>query len=130
MAFLPQVFNVAFASNTTTASMTPALEIPGNYLYIYVVVPTMTSGYATASTPIYINGSADNATFYRFANTEATNNTLVAGINPFTIASSVSQRIVLVPNFSMRYLKLEVSGTVTNPTAMVNTFQIVCVSNQ
>lgn len=130
MAFLPQVYSVGFSSANTTASMTPAITLNGIYLYVYLAVPTMTTGYGAASTPIYVQGSYDGTTYYRFTNSEPTNNTLVAGINDFTIASSVSQRMVLIPNFSFPYMKVEISGVVTNPTQQTGTFKVVCVSNQ
>lgn len=134
MAFLPQVYPVGFASAATTVSVTPSVKLSGSYLYVYVIVPTMTVGYSTASTPIWIQGSIDGTNFSRFTNTEFTTNTLVAGINDFVIASSVSQRCIQIPNFAMPYMRLEVSGTVTNPTgqtlATSGLFQIVCVSNQ
>jgi hypothetical protein len=132
MAFIQQSTSFGFNSAATNLSVTSSIEIPGCFLYQYLVVPTMTSGYATASTPIWIQGSADNVTFYRMTNSEMTNNTLVAGINDFVVASSVSQRIVPLPALAVRYLRLEVSGTVTNPTGQTNTnaFKLICVSNQ
>ena len=130
MAFLPQVYQVQFSTATTAGSVTSALELPGSYLYLYLQVPTMSVGYSKASTPIYLQCSHDNVTFYRYVNNEVTNNTLVAGINDYVIASSVSQRWINLPNFAFRYMRLEVSGTVTNPTAMTGGFKIVAVSNQ
>jgi hypothetical protein len=90
---------------------------------MYIVVPGMAQ--YSASTPIYVQGSVDNITFFRFSNPE--NNTNTVGANDFSVASSVSQRMVYISNFAMRYLRLEVSGTITTPSSA---FQIVCISNQ
>jgi len=133
MAFLQQVFGpLGFNSAVTTVSVTPSIEVPGVFVNMYLVVPTMTVGYSTASTPIWVQGSYDGTTFYRITNPELTTNTLVAGINDYVIASSVSQRIVPLPAHQLRYLRLEVSGTVTNPTGQTNTnaFRIIAISNQ
>lgn len=125
MAFLPQVFTIPPVVSAT--SLTPGLAIPGNYLYMYLVVPTMAAGYSSASTPIYVRGSLDGITYYRYSNPE--NNTSTVGANDFTVQSSVSQRIVNIPNFSYPYIQLEVSGTATSPAA-ANVFKLVCISNQ
>ena len=130
MAFLPQTYQVQFSTAATNLSVTSSLELPGAYLYLYLQIPTMSVGYSKASTPIYLQASHDNVTYYRFVNNEITNNTLIAGINDYTIGSSVSQRWINLPNFAFRYMRLEVSGTVTNPTAMTGGFKIVAVSNQ
>lgn len=120
MAFIPQIFTVP--TFVTGASLSPGLQMPGNYLYMYLVVPTMSVGYS-AGTPIYVQGSADGQNFYRFS--EILTSTVT---NDFQIASAVSQRIVYIPNFSNQYIKLEVSGSVTGPAAL--NFKIICVSNQ
>lgn len=127
MAILPQVFPLAFNSSVTNLSVTSSIELPGDYLYLYLVVPTMSVGYAAPS-PIYIQGSADGTTFYRYSNPES--NTSLAGVNDFAIASATTSRIVYIPNFAMRYMRLEVSGAVTNPTAQTGGFKLVAVSNQ
>lgn len=125
MAFYPQVFNIPAVVSAT--SLTPGLAVPGNFLYMYLIVPTMSAGYSTGSTPIYVKGSIDGVTYYRYSNPE--NNTSTVGANDFTIQSSVSQRIVNIPNFSYPYIQLEVSGTATSPVS-ANIFKLVCVSNQ
>lgn len=125
MAFQPQVFNVP--SFVTGASVTSSIEMPGAYLYTFLVVPTMSAGYSAASTPIYIQGSADNVNFYRMSNVEV--NTTTIGTNDFTIVSSCSQRIVPLSNFAMRYARIEISGTCTTP-ASATPFKFIAVSNQ
>lgn len=132
MAFLQQVFPVMFASAATNVSVTASIEIPGVYVYAFLQIPTMTSGYGAASTPIWLQGSSDGVTFVRITNPEPTNNTLVAGINDYVVASSVSQRLVPLPVSVPRYMRLEISGTCTNPTAQtsVNPFKFICISNQ
>lgn len=125
MAFIPQLFNIP--TFVTGATFTPRVELPGSYLFVYVIVPTMTAGYSTASTPIFINGSADGTTFYRYSNVETNTNTV--GTNDFTIVSATSSRIINIPNFALRYIELEISGTCTTPAA-AGQFKLVCVSNQ
>lgn len=123
MAFLPQLFTVP--TMVTAASLTPSLQLPGSYLFVYLIVPTMTAGYSVASTPLYIQGSVDNVNFYRYVNVETNTNTI--GANDLTIVSATSQRIINIPNFAMRYMKVEISGTATS---VATNFQVLCVSNQ
>jgi hypothetical protein len=125
MAFLPQVYSVP--SFVTGASITSSLELPGSYLYLYLVVPTMSAGYSAASTPIYVQASADNSTFYRYVNVESNTNTV--GANDFIIVSSTSQRMINITNFAFRYVRFEISGTCTTP-ASATPFKLVAVSNQ
>lgn len=124
MAFTPQVYT--FSTMATGASITPTLQMPGNYLYFYLVVPTMTA--YSASTPIYIKMAATSAgPFYRFVNVES--NTSTVGTNDFSIVSSVSQRMINITNLSCQFIQLEISGTATTPAAS-SPFQIIAVSNQ
>lgn len=124
MAFVQQVFTVP--TFTTGASISPSLEIPGCYLYVYLQVPSMSAAYS-AATPVYIQASADNSTFMRFSNPEV--NTSTVGANDFQIVSAATQRIVQIPNFALRYLKVELSATATTPAGAQN-FKVICVSNQ
>lgn len=128
MAFLQQAYPIAFKSSVTNLSQTSSLEMPGSFLYVYLMLPTMSVGYSAAATPIYLQVSPDNVTFYRFSNPES--NTSVVGANDFTIQSSVSQKAVLIPSFGFRYVKLEISGTVTAPASQTSGFYFVTVSNQ
>lgn len=121
------VISYTMPSFTTAASITSGMELPGVFVYMYLQVPTMSAGYSAGSTPIYLKASADGVTYYRFSNPE--NNTSVAGVNDFIIASSVSQRQVYIPNFSFRYVQVEISGTCTTPASAVP-FKIITVSNQ
>jgi hypothetical protein len=124
MAILPQVFTVP--SFVTGASISSALEVPGSFLFQYLVVPTMSAGYS-AQTPIYLQGSYDGNTFFRYTNPES--NTITVGVNDFAIASSVSQRMVYLTNFAFRFVRIELSATATTPAA-VTPFKFICVSNQ
>lgn len=120
MAFLPQVYT--FNTMPAGASLTSGLPVPGNYLYMYLIVPTMSAGYSVSSTPIYLQGSADGVTYYRYSEVLTTSVS-----NDFSIASSVSSRICYLPNLSTQYLKLEISGTATS---VATQFKLICVSNQ
>lgn len=124
MAFLPQVFTIA--TMVTGATQTPGYQIPGSWLYVYVQVPTMT-GYS-ADTPIYVRGSADGITYFRFVNTETNTNTV--GANDFQIVSATSQRLICISNFAFRYIILETSSVATNAIASFSPFKIITVSNQ
>lgn len=125
MAFLPQYYPVAFKSSVTNLSQTSAVDLAGNYQYIYLAVPTMSVGYSGASTPIYIQVSYDGTTYYRYAEVNTTTVT-----NDFIIASALSSRVVHIPNLAARYVKLEVSGTVTAPASQTSGFAFICVSIQ
>lgn len=123
MAFQQQVFTIG--TMVTAASVTPALQMPGDYLYVYLIVPTMSAGYSVGSTPLYIQCSADGVNYYRFSNPES--NTLTVGANDFTVVSSTSQRVILIPSFALQYLKVEISGTATS---VATQFKVCGVSNQ
>lgn len=125
MAFLPQIFTVP--TMVTGNSITSALTLPGNYLYMYLQVPTMTGGFG-ADTRLMIQGSADGVTFYRYSNPET--NTFVVGTNDFIINSGATQRMVWIPNFSFPYLKVETTAVATNGIASNTQFKVICVSNQ
>lgn len=132
MAFKNDVYTFHFSSATTLASFSSSVNLRGAYAYMYLEIGTMAAGYSTASTPIWIQGSSDDTTFRRITNLETTANTLVAGINDFVIASSVSNRFVFVPYPGLDYVRLAISGTCTNPTAICNAaaFKLICVPNQ
>ncbi len=121
MATLQQVFS--HQSMVSGASVTSSIELPGVYEYVYLVVPGMLQ--FSADTQIFIQGSADNTTFYRYA--LAAINTSSVQTNDFVIASGASQKIVNIPNFSCRYLKIETTATVTAPSSV---FKIIAVSEQ
>ncbi len=125
MAFLQQVFTVP--SMVSGSSLTSSVEIPGSYLYMYLVIPTMTGGFA-ADTSIMLQGSGDNSTFYRFSNPES--NTTPIGANDFIIKSSATQRMVYIPNFAFRYVKVETTAVATAGITSNAPFKFICVSEQ
>jgi len=104
--------------------------VGGCYVYTYLEVPTMSAGFSVTNTPVWIQGSSDNVNFRRYTNPDNTANTLVVGINDVVVASSVSNRIVPLPNFALRYVRLEISGTATGANAAPPTFKIIAISNQ
>lgn len=102
----PRVFAASFVTN---ASLTNAIDLGGSYLYVSIEVPgSLGTMFGAASTPIYVQGSSDNINFRRY--TEILTATVA---NDFAIASSMSNRIINIPYFGMRYVKLEASATVT-----------------
>jgi hypothetical protein len=109
------------------SSQTSMLTLAGNFLYVYLQVPTMTGGYA-ADTKIMLQVSGDGSTFYRFSNPE--NNTNTVGTNDFQIVSSATQRMICVNNFCFPYLKVETTAVATAGVANNNPFKLICVSNQ
>lgn len=111
-------------------SVTSGIPILGCFVYMFLEVPTMSAGYVSASTPIYLQASSDGTTYRRFTNSDNTTNTLVVGTTDFVIASSVSNRMIPLNNFSMGYVRVEVSGTATGNAASPPPFKIICVSNQ
>lgn len=125
MAIQQSVFT--FSTFVTGTTITPALNAPGCWLSQYLVIPTMTTGYA-GDTQVWIRGSADNVNYYRLVNIES--NTNVVGANDFVIASATSQRIVYIPSCGFNFLKVEISGAVTNNIGLAPQFKIICVSNQ
>lgn len=127
MAFQQVVYN--FPTFITGTSISPSIQLSGSFLYLYLIVPPMSSmGYVTNVVgPYYLQGSSDNVNFYRYSNPES--NTSPIGTNDFVITTALSQRCVFVPNFGMRYVKVELTATSTTPASNA-TFQVVCVSEQ
>lgn len=130
MATLPQVFLLPLVASG--ASVTSALEVPGVYTKMYLQVPTMAGGYSLASTPIYINvssdppGSAGTApVLVRFSSPEV--NTSPVGSNDFTIASSVSSRMVFLGQLSTRWIQVELSANASAGAASLGQFKVVTV---
>jgi hypothetical protein len=111
-------------------SVTSGMQVPGCFVYMYLEVPTMSAGYTVASTPIYVQASSDGVTYRRFTNSDNTANTLVVGLNDYVVASSVSQRMIPLTNFSFGYVRIEVSGAATGNAASPPPFKLICVSNQ
>lgn len=107
MGFIPAKF---ICSLPTGASVSNSIDLGANYGFVWIEVPTMTAK-TDASTPIYVQASSDGTTFRRLASVET--NTIAVGVNDFFVASSVSNRFVNCPSVGFRYLKMEVSGTVT-----------------
>jgi hypothetical protein len=112
MGFAPVYY---VATMTTNTSQTSSLDLGNSFYTIWVEVPTMATSYGQTSTPLFLQVSADNVTFRRM--TSAEGNTFPVGTNDFTIASSVSQRMVPVTGFGFRYVKVEASATVTGAVA-------------
>lgn len=115
--FLPSVYTV---SALTAASVTSAIELAGAYNYVYLVVPSMAAGYG-ADTKIFLQASFDGTTYYRMA--EVLTNSVA---NDFSIATSVTQRVVYLPNFAARYVKVETTAVVTSQTS-IQPFKFICV---
>lgn len=125
MAFQPTIFTIP--SMVSGNSLTTGFPIPGNFLYMYLQVPTMTGGFA-ADTRIMIQGSYDGVTYYRYSNPET--NTFVVGTNDFIIASGATQRMVLIPSFSFPFIKVETTAVATAGISSNTPFKVICVSNQ
>ena len=130
MAILPQVFTLPLIASN--ASVTSALEIPGVYTKMYLQVPTMTAGYTVASTPIYITVSSDPAgsagtapAMVRYSSPEI--NTFPVGSNDFTIASSVSSRMVYLGQLSTRWIQVELSANASAGAASLGQFKVIAV---
>lgn len=123
MATLPQVFTLPLIASN--ASVTSGYETPGVYTKMYLQVPTMAGGYTTASTPIFIKVSSDGITYVRYSNPEFS--TFPVGVNDFTIASSVSSRMVLLPALSTRYIQVELSANASAGAASLGQFKIITV---
>lgn len=125
MAFVQTVYNVPLC--VSGSSKTSSIEMAGDWLYMYIIVPTMTSGYG-ADTQIFIQASADNVNFYRYGNPEVA--TLLAGTADFAIKSSATQRAIWVPNFAFRYALIETTAVASAGIVSSTAFKFVCVSNQ
>lgn len=104
-----QIQRIYQASITTGNSLSSSIDLGGGYLYVSVEIPSNTSAYATmVGSPIWIQGSSDNVNFRRFY--EVYTNAVASA---FQIQSSVCNAIVPLNLFNCRYVRLEVSGTVT-----------------
>lgn len=122
MAIAPQVFTFPLiASNASTT----VISAPGVFTKVYLQVPTMAAGYTIASTPIYIKLSTDGGTTYaRYTNPEL--NTFPVGSNDFTIASSVSNRVVLLPELGFATnIQVELSANASGGAAGFGQFKLI-----
>lgn len=124
MAIQPSVFQVTMVSG---ASLTSALDLRGSWGYVYLAIPTMTGGFG-ADTTIILRGSADGTTFYPYVNPGTA--TFATSTDNFVIASSTTQRVVYLPNFSLRYVQLETTAVATAGVTSNTPFKFICVPNQ
>lgn len=110
----PRVFPVTW---TTGASLSNQIDLGGGYLYIALEIPgSVNAIFSTTASPYYIQVANSSAgTFRRYM--EPLTSTVA---NDFSIASAVSNRVVGIPYMGNRYVKIEMSGTVTTPTAGFN----------
>jgi hypothetical protein len=112
------------ATITTGNSLSSKIDVGGGFLYVAVGVPTNTNAFqASGGSPVWVQGSWDGTNFYRFY--EVYTQTVT---NPFQIASSVCNAVVSVPYFNFRYMKLEISGTVTGAGGTVP-YEIICTDS-
>lgn len=103
-------FETALASSVTLGSM---VDLGRSWEKVYLQVPSMASG------DLFIKAAQkSDGTFMRVCVDNA--NTATAQID-FTIKSSVTNRIVEIPN-SLRYLKIESSSGCTD---VVTTYRII-----
>ena len=117
----PRIFS---ASITTGNSMSSGIDTGGGYLYITIEVPSNTNAFPTAGgSPVWVQGSSDNVTYRRFF--EVYTNAVA---NPFSIQSSVCNALIPLTYFNTRYLKVEVSGTVTGGGGNVG-YKIICTDS-
>lgn len=108
MAYGPQsIFPISIASG---GSITGSLDLTRTWSYVYLQVPTMTAYVATSTCNIYVYGSTNGSNFFQFA--YPPQNTSTTGFVTFTLANSISQCIVPIPN-ACRYLKIQVGNTAT-----------------
>lgn len=114
----PRPFPVTWATGSTFSN---SIDLGGGYLYISIEIPANLNNMFGAATPFYLNVSSDNVTFRRYM--EPLTSTVS---NDFSIASSVSNRMVGVPYVGNRYVKLEASATATTPVAG---FKIICTDS-
>lgn len=114
------------ATIATAASLSAGIDTGGGYLYMSVEVPASGANPAFSAgggSPVYVQGSSDNVNFRRFY--EVYTNAVA---NAFSIQSSVCNALVPLNLFNMRYIKLEVSGTVTGAGGQV-AYKIICTDS-
>lgn len=120
----PKVFPATVASG---ASLSSGIDLGGGYLYVSIEVPA--SGAAPAfsngaGSPVYVQGSSDNINFRRvyeiYTNAVAT---------AYSIQSSVCNALIPLNLFNFRYIKLEVSGTVTGAATGGVGYKIICTDS-
>jgi hypothetical protein len=114
----PRVFPVNFASGTSLSS---AIDTGGGYLFVSLEIKSNTSSFNTlVGSPVWLQGSDTlTGTYRRFY--EVYTNTVAS---PFSITSGVCNAVVPIPLFNMRYVAVEISGTVTANTASI--YNIIC----
>lgn len=109
------VFQVTISGTT----FSPVVDLGAAWKTVYLRVPTMTSG-----TEIYLqtvqNASSTVTSGFRIMHPPV--NTSAAQVHTFSIASSVSQRVIPVPP-GFRYMAIEYSSLVTS---VGQTFYFYC----
>lgn len=112
-------FAVFTKTITAGGSLTAAYDTGRPWQNVYLVVPTMAAYITTATCNIYIKASHDGNTFFDVVFPPANSST--TGVVTFTLANSISQCVVPIPN-ALRHLKVQ---TAQNASTAVE-FNIIC----
>lgn len=120
----PRVFNASIAS---AASLSSGIDLGGGYLYTSIEIPS--SGAVPAfdnggGQPLFIQGSSDNINFRRVF--EIYTNTVASA---YSIQSSVCNALIPLNLFNFRYIKLEVSGSVTGAATGGVAYKVICTDS-
>lgn len=102
---------------TSGATLTSLVDLGGGWATVYLGIPTMPSG-----TDLYIRAGINSLATSGFRVMHPPVNTSAAQIHTFSIASSVTQRAVSIPN-GFEHIFIEYS---TATTATSSTFYIFC----
>lgn len=103
-------------------SITSAYDLGRAWDKVWLVIPTMSAYVSTTTCNVFIWAAPTSSdTFFQVAHPVV--NSATSGFNTFTIANSVSQCVIPIPN-GMRYLKVQTGNTIT---AAVD-FKIICSS--
>jgi hypothetical protein len=113
---IPQVFTKTISVG---GSLTSSYDLGRAWPSVYLVVPALSTKIITATCNIYVKASSDNANFYDVVFPPA--NSATTAVVTFTLASTISQCIVPIPN-ALQYMKVQVSN---NATAAVQ-FDLIC----
>jgi hypothetical protein len=105
---------------TTGGSITSEFDLGRSWTNVYLVVPALSSAVATSTCNVYVQaGASASATYYDVVFPPT--NSATTGVITFTLANSISQCVVPIPN-ALPFLKVRLGNTATAAV----TFQIIC----
>jgi len=121
---MPEGSSRYFAATITTGgSITGSINLgQRSWPYVWLGIPALSGSVSTSTCNVYLQGSADNVTFYQVMFPCA--NTATSGPLTFFIGNAVSSCVVPIPN-AFPYMKIQLGNTCTGGAGPI-TFQVIC----